>query len=177
MLPLARHQGLTVREMPEETLVYDLERNKAHCLNRTSALVWKHCDGKTTVERLAARMRDELATPDAVAVVQLALEQLSRRHLLAEEMSPISAEARLSRREALKRLGKKVAVATALLPLIMTVPARTARAQATPCVATFVGGLYTTQTGCKNGKICWVLQVPLPVSPNGFTGNVPGVCR
>jgi len=177
MLPLARHQGLTIREMPQETLVYDLERNKAHCLNRVSALVWQHCDGKTTVAELTARVERELQTPGALPLVQLALEQLSRRHLLVEAVPAVSAESRLSRRDALKSIGKKVAVATALLPLVMTVPARTARAQATPCVASFVLGLYTQQTGCKHGKICEVLLLPLPVSPNGFTGNVPGVCR
>ena len=177
MLPLARHQGLTIREMPQETLVYDLERNKAHCLNRTSALVWQHCDGKTTVAELTARVERELQTPGALPLVQLALEQLSRRHLLVEEVPAVSAEARLSRREVLKSIGKKVAVATALLPLVMTVPARTARAQATPCVASFIQGRFTQQTGCKHGKICWVVQLPLPVAPNGFTGNVPGVCR
>jgi hypothetical protein len=44
-LPQARTEGLTVRELAEETLVYDKERHKAHCLNRTAACVWKHCDG------------------------------------------------------------------------------------------------------------------------------------
>jgi hypothetical protein len=48
-LPFARTHQLIVQEVPDEVLVYDLDRHKAHCLNRTSAIVWKHCDGKTTV--------------------------------------------------------------------------------------------------------------------------------
>ena len=48
MLPHARVNELIVRELPEETLVYDQKHDKAHCLNRAAALVWRHCDGQTT---------------------------------------------------------------------------------------------------------------------------------
>ncbi len=48
-LPLARKNELIIQELPEELLVYDLARHKAHCLNKTSAFIWKHCDGETTV--------------------------------------------------------------------------------------------------------------------------------
>lgn len=37
--PLARSEGLVIQEMPDEVLVYDLETNKAHCLNETAAFV------------------------------------------------------------------------------------------------------------------------------------------
>ena len=40
MLPKARQEQLTVRELPDETVVYDLARHKAHCLNPTAALIW-----------------------------------------------------------------------------------------------------------------------------------------
>ena len=39
--PVARKSGLVVQEMPDEVLVYDLNSNKAHCLNQTAASVWK----------------------------------------------------------------------------------------------------------------------------------------
>src|SRR5437899_2913566 len=111
MLPTARQHNLTLKELPEETLVYDLENHKAHCLNRTSALVWKHCDGKTTVQQLAAKIEQALHVPGAVAVVQLALEQLSKRQLLVEPVQLPSEQGRCSRREMLKDLAKKLAVA------------------------------------------------------------------
>ncbi len=44
-LPVARHKNLIVKELPDETLIYDLDSDKAHCLNQTAALVWKNCDG------------------------------------------------------------------------------------------------------------------------------------
>ena len=45
-LPHARTDNLVIRELDDETLVYDMERDEAHCLNQTAALVWKQCDGK-----------------------------------------------------------------------------------------------------------------------------------
>ena len=62
-LPAARQAGLVVRELPGETLVYDLENNKAHCLNGTAALVWRRCDGQTTVAELAQTLHEELGLP------------------------------------------------------------------------------------------------------------------
>ena len=53
LLPRARQEELVVEELPDETLVYDLKRHKAHCLNRAAALVWQHCDGRTTSSDMA----------------------------------------------------------------------------------------------------------------------------
>ena len=55
LVPKARHNKLVIQELEDEVLVYDLERNQAHCLNRTAALIWEHCDGKQTVWGLASR--------------------------------------------------------------------------------------------------------------------------
>jgi hypothetical protein len=52
-----------IQELPDETLVYDLQRNRAHCLNRTAALVWRHCDGQATVADLARSLKDTLNLP------------------------------------------------------------------------------------------------------------------
>jgi len=35
-----------VKQADGEVLIYDLERNKAHCLNNTAARVWQYCDGE-----------------------------------------------------------------------------------------------------------------------------------
>ena len=53
LLPKARQDKLIVRELPNETLLYDHVSAKAHCLNQTAGLVRKHCDGQTTVGELA----------------------------------------------------------------------------------------------------------------------------
>jgi hypothetical protein len=44
--PCARKAGLVIQDMPDEVLVYDLDTNKAHCLNKSAAFVWRSCDGK-----------------------------------------------------------------------------------------------------------------------------------
>ena len=61
-LPRARIDGLVIKELPNETLVYDLERDEAHCLNQAAALVWKHCDGKTTIVKMTSLLQAQLDT-------------------------------------------------------------------------------------------------------------------
>jgi Coenzyme PQQ synthesis protein D (PqqD) len=58
--PLARCENIVVQEMPEETLVYDLNTNKAFCLNQTAALVWKNCDGQKNVTEIAQILQSSM---------------------------------------------------------------------------------------------------------------------
>ena len=48
IIPRARTDRLVIQDLPDETLVFDQLTNKAHCLNRTTALVWKHCDWRAS---------------------------------------------------------------------------------------------------------------------------------
>jgi Coenzyme PQQ synthesis protein D (PqqD) len=52
-MPRAREAGLIVRELEDETLVYDADTDRAHCLNQTAARIWKHCDGTSSVPQIA----------------------------------------------------------------------------------------------------------------------------
>jgi hypothetical protein len=119
MKPLARKDKLTIRELSDETVVYDLERHTMHCLNRTSMLVWQHCDGQHDEAALAELLSQELQLPaeEAAAAVRLALEQLSRRQLLQEQVAPAQGEERLTRRKALRKMA---VAAAAAIPLVMT---------------------------------------------------------
>ena len=76
-MALARREDLVVQEMPDEILVYDLTRHKAHCLNQTAAFVWNHCDGLTTAAGIAGLMEKEWDKPVGEDVVWIALDQLS----------------------------------------------------------------------------------------------------
>ena len=73
-LPRARKNGLVIKELPHETLVYDLERDEAHCLNQTAAQVWKRCDGKTTVAKMAGLLQEKLEISVNADVVWLAIK-------------------------------------------------------------------------------------------------------
>jgi hypothetical protein len=131
VLPKARTDKLTTREIGDETLVYDMTCTQAHCLNRTAALVWRLCDGRTTIEALARRVEQELHVEQGKELVQLALEQLDRKHLLEKPVKKLSLTARRARRHALV----KMAFVAAALPVIMTLTARKARASASQTTA------------------------------------------
>ena len=40
MKPIARKNQLRIESFSDETVVVDLNRNKAHCLNKTASAVW-----------------------------------------------------------------------------------------------------------------------------------------
>jgi len=119
--PKARQEELLVQELHEEILIYDMERNEAHCLNRTAALVWRHCDGETTVAELAHLLEAELASPVGEDIVWLALEQLEQYHLLQEPVVQWEETGRTTRRKLLK-----LGVAATVLPLVTSITAPTA---------------------------------------------------
>ena len=77
-LPNARREGLIVEELAEETLVYDLDTHRAHSLNSSATLVWRHCDGRTSVSEMAQIMHDELKAPASEELVMLARSVLER---------------------------------------------------------------------------------------------------
>jgi len=127
-LPRARIDGLVIKELPNETLVYDLERDEAHCLNQTAALVWKHCDGKTTIAKMTSLLQAQLDTSANADVVWLAIKQLQRFHLVESYDEETAAMPSLSRRN----LVLKYAPAALVLPLIMSISAPAAAQAATP---------------------------------------------
>ena len=119
-LPRARKKGLVIEELPGELLVYDLERHKAHCLNETAAMVWRQCNGKASIARIAERLQHELKTPVDHEVVWLAIEQLEAARLLGERRSRPKQNGGLSRRDVIKKLGWAAAVG---LPLVTSIVA------------------------------------------------------
>jgi hypothetical protein len=126
-LPQARDERLVVQELSDEVLVYDLDRHRAHSLNRTAALVWRRCDGRTTVSEMAAMLRQELAAPVDEEAVWIALQRLGRAHLLCEQLwVPASAD-RASRRALLRTLAMAGGLAT-----VTSIVAPQAAAQGTP---------------------------------------------
>ncbi|HYP27196.1 MAG TPA: PqqD family protein [Blastocatellia bacterium] len=128
--PHARAEGLVSHETSDELLVYDLKRHKAHCLNRSAALVWKYCDGQTSVKELARRLGKEMDAPADEEVVWLALERLGKAHLLRERAVRLDGPAGLSRREVIRKLSMAAAIA---LPAVTSIIAPTA-VQAATCL-------------------------------------------
>jgi hypothetical protein len=129
--------------MADEVLVYDLDRNRGHCLNRTAALIWEHCDGKVTIKELASMLERDLKTQVDERVIWYGLNQLSKFRLLDEPVAMPASLARLTRRELVKRIGLTVSV-----PLIISIIAPTASA-ALSCV-----GVDCTRAPSRCGSQC-----------------------
>ena len=142
-LPRARTNNLVIRELDDETLVYDMERDEAHCLNQTAALVWQQCDGRTTATQAARALQKELETTVDADLVWLAVRQLERFHLVdVSEKSPS-----VSRRN----LVLKYAPLALALPVIVSITAPTT-VQAASCAA--LGESCATLTCCP-GLFCF----------------------
>src|SRR5688500_14673644 len=104
-LPLARKDSLIVKEVDNETLVYDLNTDQAYCLNDTAARVWLSCDGKTSVNGISGRLSARLNTTIDENVVWLALDQLEKFKLLSHPTPRANLQSGVSRRHAVRALG------------------------------------------------------------------------
>lgn len=128
--PKSRSDDLVVESLSHETLVYDLKRHKAHCLNATAAYIWLRCDGKTSVEEIAQGLASEFGLPADPQIVTMALDTLRKARLL--ESSALDLVPNQSRRQTLKRIGIAAGLA-ALIPAVTSILAPTAALAATQC--------------------------------------------
>lgn len=126
LFPKARTEKLVVKELPDETLIYDLETDEAHCLNQTATWVWKNCDGNHTVGELADELGAKNHTDVSEDVIWLAMDQLEKFNLLvARPVAPFQLGG-MTRRELVRRIG----IGAIALPLIVSIAAPPASAQA-----------------------------------------------
>ena len=163
-LPKARQAGIVIKKVDDEVLVYDLERDKAHCLNLSAAAIWRRCDGRTTTSGLARLLASETGTRVDERLVWLGLQDLRRSHLLEEPEvwpQPMIPNKSMSRREAVRRIGLGAAVA---LPLVISITAPTAVQAAVSCGARCKpcgtgseccsGVCSNNPSGCAAGRRC-----------------------
>ena len=144
--PIARKQGLVIQELPDEVLVYDLDRDRAHCLNATAAFVWQRCDGKNTTAQIARTLGRQFDCAVDEKIVWLALDQLGKNHLLDRQPAPPPALLGMSRRAMVRALGLAAIIAVPVVTSIVA-PTPTQAGSAPPCTA---NGL-----GCEvNGDCC-----------------------
>ena len=140
--PKARAEGVVVRELPEEVLVYDLDTHRAVCLNSTAAAVWRLCDGRRTPADIRKSLENSSGGAVPEELVWLALEQLGRDRLLDARIPRPAALAGISRRELMRRVGLAAAIT---LPAVASIVAPTP-AQAASCLP--------TGSACADGAQC-----------------------
>jgi len=123
---LSRDQ-LVVEDLGAELMIYDQKRNRAFCLNQKAAFIWQHCDGKTTVGELAAKLAHSSGATIDEKVVHFALQSLFQDGLLEptsfEPVVPLG----MTRRQVMQKIGIRAAIA---LPLVTTLMVATPKAHA-----------------------------------------------
>jgi len=122
--PKVRSMRLLTEELPDELLVYDVDRNEAHCLNGSAARVWRLCDGQRTVADIARMLDGDLEPERAETVVWCALDLFGEKHLLEADVAqdgPVAQErpTDMTRRQMVLRLGLVVG----LLPVVESIVA------------------------------------------------------
>jgi hypothetical protein len=115
--PLARTSRLIVEELSDEVLIYDLDRDKAHALNSSASIVWKHCDGLTTTTQIAEILGRELALPVGEELVWLTLYKLEDAFLLQNKIKAPAAISLMTRRQMTAGLS---AAALLAIPVILS---------------------------------------------------------
>jgi len=142
--PLARTNGIIVRKLEDEVLIYDIENRQAHCLDKTASVIWEHCDGNRTIQDFSSMLNttENLSQSQKEQIVWLALDQLSKSNLLEEPIAKTESVYGLTRRQVMKTLGAAGLIA---IPVVSTIVAPTA-AQASTCLA--------SGQGCGTGAEC-----------------------
>ena len=153
LAPRARQNRLVVRELEDEVLVYDLERNEAHCLNQTAGLVWRHCDGQTTISEMTELLRKDLGLAANDQTVWHALFELGKDHLLEEQVSRPAATSVVTRRHMLQKVGVAVTAAAVTSIAVGGV------AQAVSCIGcgqnqSCCSGVCCNQGCCGPSQLC-----------------------
>jgi hypothetical protein len=142
--PRAREEGLLVQELPDEVLVYDLKRHKAHCLSPVAAAVWRACDGQATADQIGRRVAAAHSVRLEPDLVRLLLERLAKARLLEEGVASPRL-ARSSRRELLR----KAAAIGGLSVLSLSVPIAALAASCLP-----LGSCVDKQCRDTVGRMC-----------------------
>jgi hypothetical protein len=134
--PFSRKQNIVVQELENELLVYDLQTNKAYCLNETSAIVYGFCDGTKSIAELSDLMSRKLKTLVSEDFVRLALNELNDNGLLVNADEFEGYFTRLSRREIVRKVGLASMIALPLISSVVAPNAAMAASQALNCTPT-----------------------------------------
>lgn len=172
--PKSRKENLVIQELEGEVLIYDLEKNKAFCLNETSALVWQSCDGNRTIADITDTVGKQLNSQVNEDIVWLALDQLSKENLVEKQTKLENKFKGLSRREVIKKVGLGTMIA---LPIVTSLVAPLAVHANSACIA---GGTCACSSDVGAGNICPTTATPCADTNcrcrQSNNGNTMGTC-
>ena len=130
--PKASKHSMLVEQIGDEVVVLDQQRMQAHRLNRTAALVWRHCDGTKTISDMVSILKDQQIQVADENLVWLSLDQLNAASLLEERIDRPMEQIRTSRRTFVRKVGA-VGVLAIVLPAVSSMIVPTP-AQAQTCI-------------------------------------------
>jgi hypothetical protein len=175
--PLTRTKNILVQELEDEVLVYDLNVNRAFSLNNTSALVWKLCDGNSTVPEICEKMSLKLKKSVSEDVVWLALDQFIGDGLLENGDDLGDHFAGQSRREVIRKVGIASMVALPLVSSIVAPMASAAQSGAPPAPACTPGCFQNAPTGPNTNACTGCTQPADFVRWSSTDGSCTGVIQ
>lgn len=168
--PISRMDNIVTQESSNELLIYDLKTNKACCLNETSSIVWNNCDGKNSISDIKNKLSEKLKTEASEDMVLLALEELRKNNLLAEESAAVSYLNGMSRRQLIRQTALASLIALPLISSVVAPPAAHAQTGQcgpnNPCDATdpavqcCSGVCVNTANNTQNCGACGVVCAP-----------------
>jgi hypothetical protein len=175
--PKSRKDSLVVQELDGEVLIYDLQNDKAFCLNMTSATVWQACDGSRNVSDINDFVGEKLNSKSNEDLVWLALDQLKKEKLIENHSELNNRFEGMSRREVVKKVGLASVIALSIVaslvaPLAAHAVSGCPTAACTCPFVTGVGMTCTTPT-CAPTAMCGCL---VAVNAPGINPN-PGSCN
>lgn len=156
-LPSLRTKNLVVKELSGELLIYDLETNKAYCLNETAYMIMDECDGNKSINEALKSLNRKLKSSIDEDIVWMTIGQFKKFNLLKNNSAFPVQETKLSRRKILQSatvLGIAIPVITSLVAPL-AVHALSCIAANQPC----------TQSGLA---CCRGICINTEVGPTGF---------
>lgn len=163
MHPVSRKKDLVMQKLSGELLIYDLEVNRAFCLNRTSALVWDLCDGERSVQTISKSLSATLKQNVTEDLVLLALDQLNKENLLENKRDTAKQFIGFSRREVIRRAALTSVVTLPLISSLVAPRAAAAQSIVSTCppdtndgFGGFAGDSCRCPLGVPSGTTCGI---------------------
>ncbi|MFL6375549.1 MAG: hypothetical protein ACJ73D_12850 [Pyrinomonadaceae bacterium] len=173
ILPRVKTSGLVIKELADETLIYDVDTNTAFCLNAPAAVIMGACDGRSTVADAQRFLAEKAGSAVDDDLIWNTVEEFRRRNLLADGHTVPFSEKHVSRRTLLKQ----AAALRVALPIVMVLAAPPALHAASACIAVGQSCQQGSGLPCCAGLTCFLTEgtfgtcqptapISVPVDPN-----------
>ena len=80
-----RNTNLIMKNLGDETILYDPAQKAVHVLNPTAQIVWELCDGEHNIDDMEQALRSKFSVPadhDVKADILQTLETFAAKHMI-----------------------------------------------------------------------------------------------